>query len=242
MTPLTHAAVGAVIFQKLRIRKLGPLGWGLAFLLALASHYLLDAIPHFEEIGQLRYYGGGLIVFVGLGFIGVIFSVLLLRRNREAGCIWLVLSVWVALGNPAHPLLRLTTAIVGLAWLAWRTRRAEAVGCLMAGMLAVAPDLTPAATSMMERLHSFFHYQVDWGTLVHLAVLGTATPAGGKNHLEDPYFLTGYALELLFEGFIFFGALYLLYGQLFSWSSLKRREAPPREMGGVSKETVGDLG
>ena len=242
MTPLTHAAVGAVIFQKLRIRKLGPLGWVLALLLALASHYLLDAIPHFEQIGRLRYYGGGLVVFVGLGIIGVLFSVLLLRRNREAGWTWLVLSIWVVLGNPAYPLLRLTTAILGLGWLAWRTRRAEAVGCLMAGMLAVAPDLTPAAASMLERLHSFSHYRVDWATRLRGAFAGAPAPAGGLARLQDPYFMAGNALELLVEGLIFFGALYLLYRQLFPWSSLKQPEASPRAMGDVSKETVGDLG
>ena len=241
MTPLTHAAVGAVIFQKLRIRKLGPLGWVLALLLALASHYLLDAIPHFEQIGRLRYYGGGLVVFVGLGIIGIIFSVLLLRRNREAGWTWLVLSIWVVLGNPAYPLLRLTTAILGLGWLAWQTRRAEAVGCLMAGMLAVAPDLTPAAASMLERLHSFSHYRVDWATRLHWAIRGAPTPTS-RQALQDPYFLTGYALELLVEGLIFLGALYLLSRQLVPWASLKQPEASPREMRDVREETVGDLG
>ena len=241
MTPLTHAAVGTLIFQKLRIRKLGPLGWVLGLLLALASHYLLDAIPHFENVGPLKYYMGGMLIFVGLGGLGVIVSVLLLRRNREAGWIFLILSLWVALGNPEYPLLRLTTALLGLGFLAWKSRQAKAVGCLLAGMLAVAPDLMPATTTAMERLHLVFHYRVDWATRLHRAFGGAPVPAHWQARLQDPYFLMGYALQLVVEAIIFFGALYLLSRQRFIWPSPGQPGASRPEMADLTEETAGRL-
>ncbi|MBI4463828.1 MAG: hypothetical protein HY647_03890 [Acidobacteria bacterium] len=245
MTPLTHAAVGTVIFQKLRPRRLGPLGWLLAFLLAFVSHYLLDAIPHFETIGPIREYWGGGLVLVVLGVVGVGLSLWLLRRNREAGWIWLILSLWVALGRPSHPWLWLATAVLGLALLAWKTRRAEVVGCLAAGMLAVSADLALSAIRAFERLHHVFHYRLDWGSRIYLAIVGGPRPAPWQARLQDPYFLLGYAAELVVEGFIFFGALYLFSRHRLAWAGLAQPSADastPCALGSSSTSNNSSIG
>ena len=99
MTPLTHAAVGIAIFQRLLHPRIRPLGWVAAFVLAFISHPYLDAIPHFEDVGPLGSYRHSLYAFLGLGAIGTGLSLLLMRWNREAGWIWLIVSLWIGFGR-----------------------------------------------------------------------------------------------------------------------------------------------
>src|SRR4051812_46151907 len=115
MTPLTHAAVGTVIYQG--CRRVTPSRWALAMALplAFASHYLIDAIPHFEMVPPpLRRYDVNLIVMIALGLIGTALGLLLMRWNREAGKILLILFWWVSIGVYAPVWLRILTGIAGL--------------------------------------------------------------------------------------------------------------------------------
>jgi len=112
MTPLTHAVVGTVIYQQLRRPWAGRVGWVLAFPLAFVSHYLLDAIPHFEGVGPWLRYRDSVWVFAGFGLIGAGLSVYLYRRNRQAGLLWLTLCAWVGLSGITEPLLRPLRAIL----------------------------------------------------------------------------------------------------------------------------------
>ena len=215
MTPLTHAASGAALYKMLRRSPLGRWSWVVAFPLAFASHYLLDAIPHFEGVGPfiLLKYQASFWVFLGLGMIGGGLAVYLFRRNREAGLIWLLLSLWIGLGGISPPALRLPAALACLGYLAYKTKQADAVASLLAGMLAVAPDWVFVLSRDAHLIHHRLHYHLDWATRLYLHFHPPPIPQDWQVRLSNPYFLLGYGLELLVEAVIFFLALYLFSRQ-----------------------------
>ena len=213
MTPLTHAVVGTAIFHHLRRPWAGRLGWVLAFPLAFASHYLLDAIPHFEDLGPLMLrFRNSPWMFFGLALIGSGLSAHLLRRNRQAGVLWLTLCVGIGLAGIPAPLIRLAAALALLAYLGYRTRRADAVGYLLAGMLAFAADLIPGTWSAASAFHNRMHYQLDWGTALYVKYEPSPVPfLSWTGRIQNPYFLAGYGLELLVEAVIFLAAFSVFF-------------------------------
>lgn len=237
MTPLTHAVVGTAIYHQLRSPWAGRVGWVLAFPLAFVSHYLLDAVPHFEDLGPLlrfRYSPG---VFLGLALIGSGLAVYLYRRNRQAGLLWLALCAWVGLSGISEPLIRLAAALALLGYLAYRTRQADAVGYLVAGMLAFAADLVPRTWSGAIAFHNRMHYQVDWGTYFHRTFPSSPVPANWLSRWQDPYFLAGYSLEILAEALIFLAGFYVFMSLRWEPSPRPERSASasavaPREGAG----------
>jgi len=212
MTPLTHAVVGTAIFHHLRRPWAGRLGWVLAFPLAFASHYLLDAIPHFEDLGPLMLrFRNSPWMFFGLALIGSGLSAHLLRRNRQAGVLWLTLCVGIGLAGIPVPLIRLAAALALLGYIAYRIRKADAVGYLLAGMLAFAADLIPGTWSAASAFHNRMHYQLDWGTYLYLEFQSWPPPWNWLSRIQNPYFLTGYGLELLVEAVIFLAAFSVFF-------------------------------
>ena len=209
MVPLTHALVGTVIYQELRKSRLQRWSWVLAFPLAFFSHHFLDAIPHFEKIGPLIPYRGTVWTFAVLGMIGAGLAAYVFRRNRRAGLIWLALSFWIGLGGPSAHVFRLLTALAFLGLIFYVTRKASAAACLLAGMLAVSADFVPQSFRSFGQFHDSMHYATDWGTSLYRSSNQLPLPAGWQSRLQNPYFLFGYGLELLVEGFLFLGALYL---------------------------------
>ena len=237
MTPLTHAAVGTVIFQQLRRLRWGHWGWALAFPLAFASHYLLDAIPHFEGIVAIRAYKTNASFILGVGVVGIALTLILMRWNREAGRIWLILFLWIGLGAYSFSWLRILTTALALGYVAWRDKDWSAPGYLLTGMLAVAPDLIPGGFQRMADLHYFFHYKVDWATRIYIAFSKPPLPWSWPARLHDPYFLLGYALELLIEGLIFLGAAYLFFRERFDWQGGEKDEGKISEPLEVSERS-----
>lgn len=217
MTPLTHAAAGTIIYQQLRSRY-PRFGWALALPLAFVSHFLLDAIPHFEDVGSLES-PGRVPIFLGLGLIGAGFALFLRRWNRDAALIWLLLSLWIGVGSYSYPLLRILTAALGLAYIAWKSRQWNSAGYLAGGMLATVADLIPITAGRMEQLHDAIHYQIGWGERLYFLFSSSPIPFRWRDRLQDPYFLAGYGMELLLEGVIFLGALYLLSRERFAWKT-----------------------
>ena len=211
MTPLTHAVVGTAIFHHLRRPWAGRLAWLLAFPLAFASHYLLDAIPHFEDIEPLARYRDSVWLFVGFGLIGAGLGIYLLRRNRQAGLLWLPLSVWIGLAGISETLIRVAVALALLGYLAYRTRQANAAGYLLAGMLAGAADFVPRTWSAAVVFHNRMHYQLDWGSRLYLKFQTLPIPRDWLTRLENPYILAGYGLELLVEAVIFLAAFSVFF-------------------------------
>ena len=234
MTPLTHAASGAALYKMLRRSPLGRWSGVVAFPLAFASHYLLDAIPHFEGVGPfiLLKNQASFWVFLGLGMIGGGLAAYLFRRNREAGLIWLLLSLWIGLGGISPPAMRLPVALACLGYLAYKTTQDDALGYLLAGMLAVAPDFVTAISSPPATLiHNRLHYRLDWATRLYLHFNPPPIPQDWLVRLSNPYFLLGYGLELLVEAVIFFGALYFFSRLRFEGEIKTEEESDVREAG-----------
>ena len=238
MTPLTHAVVGTVIYHQLRRPWAGRVGWVLAFPLAFVSHYLLDAIPHFEGVGPWLRYRDSVWVFVGFGLIGAWLAVYLYRRNRQAGLLWLTLCAWVGLSGISEPLIRLAAALALLGYLAYRTRQADAVGYLLAGMLAFAADLVPRTWSGAIAFHNRMHYQMDWGTYFHRTFQSSPVPANWLSRLQDPYFLTGYSLEILAEALIFLAGFYVFSS--LRWKPIPRPERSESASAVAPREGAGE--
>ena len=205
-------------------------------MLAFISHPYLDAIPHFEDAGPLSGYGHSVYAFLGLGAIGTGLSLLLMRWNREAGWIWLIVSLWIGFGSDSYAEWRIPTAILALAFLAWKSRHPESAGFLLAGILATAADLIAWRIGAAEQWHRSLHYRVDWGTRLFQSFATGPVPTSWLARLQNPYFLAGYVLELLVEGAIFFAALYLFSRQRFNWRRQTKLENEVRESAVVSRE------
>lgn len=212
MTPLTHAIVGTAIYHYLRRPWAGRWGWVLAFPLAFASHYLLDAIPHFEGGGPLLRIRYSPWVFPALAGIGSVLSWYLYRRNRQAALLWLALCGWVGMAGISIPLVRVAATLALLGYIAYRTRQAHAVGYGLAGVLAIAADMIPQTWSAAVAFHDRMHSRVDWGTYLYREFQSSPVPANWLSRLQDPYFLVGYGLEVLVEGLIFLAAFSVFSG------------------------------
>ena len=208
MTPLTHAAVGMAICQRVRSPRLGRFGWPLALALAFASHFLLDSIPHVDPLGPLRGLGSSLWLYLGL--VGAGLTCYLYTRNRDAGLIWILLSAWLGITGLAGTMVRSLAALAFLGLLAYRTRRADAVAYLLAGMLAVSGDLVPARFDAFAKFHNAMHYRMDWGVSFFLQYQSPPLPSGILARLQNPYFQLGYGLEVLVEAAFFLTAFSIL--------------------------------
>jgi len=226
MTPLTHAAVGTAICQKLhRVHW----GWVIAFPLAVLSHYLLDAIPHFEKTGPLGDAKENLVITLGLGLVGTALALLLMRWKSDAGRVWLVLFLWVGLGTYSFSLWRIFTAALGMAYVGWKNKHWSAMGYVLAGILAVAPDVMPANFTLMAELHDHAHYHTDWATRIFDAFSHQPFPETRREKLHNPYILLGYALELLVECLIFLGAVILFFRENVAEENTNRKEGKMEE-------------
>lgn len=223
MTPLTHAAVATAICQQTRKLTWGPGKWILALALAFVSHYLLDSIPHFEGIVHFQT-SHNIPLMVGLGALGTMLALLLVRLNLEAGRIWLVLTLWIALGFYAFSWWRVATAALALGYIAWKSPCRHAAYYAAAGMLAIAPDLLPSSFRTLATIHGTMHYRVDWENLVYVSFWNPPVPHSWGARLHDPYFLLVYGLEIFVEGLIFLGALYLFSREEFSPEKSNQRE------------------
>lgn len=207
MTPLTHAAVGLVIGQRVRSPRLGRLAWPLVFVLAFFSHFLLDSIPHLDTFGPFREFHSSLWLYLGL--IGAALTCFLYLRNRDAGLIWILLAAWIGVAGLAGTPVRVLAALALIGFLAYRTKRMETVAYLVAGMLAVSADLVPKSFHALVKFHDTMHYQTGWGKAIFLHFQSLPFPSGYAR-LHNPYFLMGYGLEFLVEGAIFLTAFWSL--------------------------------
>ncbi len=212
MTPLTHAAVGTALYQKLQGGRRNKRTWwttSLALLLSFLSHYVLDAIPHYEEFGPLLRYRETVWVFVAFGLIGLGFAWLLARWSREAAWICVALAPWIALGGNGPALWRLGAALLPLV-IATISPGKKHLGYVVAAMASLSPDFFPASWHALREIHQAVHYQVDWGTRLYASFVGQPVPRSWYLQITNPYFLAGWTLELIIEGAFFFGSIWIL--------------------------------
>ena len=133
MLPPAHFAIGAAIGATVRPRWLAPP-------LALASHYLLDSIPHFE---QLRVLAGAFDVNARL-LMALWYGPWVIAGGAMLG--WMI---WRAMGSAC--------------WGWW-------VFVCSFGVLGVLPDLICVilpASHPLNLIHEAMHTQSDWGFSLH---------------------------------------------------------------------------
>lgn len=229
MSPLTHAVVGMALCGPVRSSRLGRLGWPLALALALASHFVLDSIPHLDAIGPLRELRYGGFLFLLFGLIGFGFALYLLRRDRNVGWIWVLLSVWLVVSSFSGGIIRGLTALVLVGWFVYRTRQVDAPAYLLAAILAIFPDFFPLRIPWLREFHDAMHYSVGWGLSLFYKFQGPPIPSGNLARVENFYFQAGLGLEVLVEALIFLFAF-------LSFSKLSIQNKPKRESP-VTRET-----
>ncbi len=210
MTPATHAAFGAVASSRCR-------NLGLALAVSFASHFLLDAVYHFEAFYALSVLGRWpleqtmLGLFAGLAVLAVPVVLWLLRRHRPVGifaCYGLAMSLlafapgrWTRLG---------WGVLITVLWYA-SVRVPPIRRWVLCGFFAYLPDIAKPWIPPLDWLHDWFHYEpeLDLGDWVSLLVSGRWR-IYINYRIFDPYYRIGYVLEVLLEGAILFGCLYWL--------------------------------
>ena len=205
MTPLTHAAVGMLVCQRVCSPRLGRFAWPLALALAFASHFLLDSIPHLDARGPLRGFRQGGFVFLLFGLFAGGLAAYLYRRNRDAGLIWILLAVWLGVAGLLGYMAGGLVALALIGWLVYRTRRADAVVIFLGGVLAVFPDTVSRTLGWMAKYHDAIHFKQSWGTSL-LLLFQSSPPSGRLARLQNPYFQMGVGLEVIVEAAIFLAA------------------------------------
>ena len=227
MTPLTHAALGAAIFKSTQRAKWRYGSWLLALVLAFASHFLLDAIPHFDqkvfmsERGEEMYpldafgYKVNLPVMKMLGIGGLLLALLLMRLNPDVGKVFLVIALWIGIGGYRLTWVKILTGALALGYVAWKSANKSSVGYLLGGMMAVLPDLIPRSFTRLTAFHNYAHSRVNWASHFYFKYTQYRDLNDWHDALYSHYDLLAYGPFVLLEGMIFLGALYLLTREKF---------------------------
>ncbi len=210
MTPATHVVVAAAAASRMP-------GWAVALGVSFASHFALDFVYHFEAFYPLSVPGGWRYDAAMLAALGALAAVAgpaamwLLRRDREARR-FAVYALLLCL-LPFEPAPRWRLAWVALAAAAWwalhpdaRVRRWTACG-----FAAYLPDALRHWSPAVQRIHDWFHYRGALSLGDWVSLLGQGRwQLHGNAQIYDPYYQAGFALEILLEGAILLGALYVL--------------------------------
>ena len=226
MSPATHAVLGAAIAGA------APRLW-IALPLAFLSHFVCDAIYHFEAFYPLsRKLGvshdqafGVTVVALGIALLPGFF--LLARRDRNllpfytyAGGVsaLLVLEPW------PHRLAA-ATLIAGVLLLF--SGSARVCRWVLGAFAATLPDLARWGFKPLNRLHVAMHYEGirDLGDVLYRLFRQEPSLFVG-DRFNDVYYVIGYVIEVVIEVTLLLGGLYVM-----------TRRPPPRE-GGESSGTL----
>jgi len=208
MTPATHAAVGAAAARAV------PRLW-IALPLAFFSHFVCDAIYHFEAFYPLSQKLGTthnqamLIAFAGVGAALAPFLWAVVRGSRDLMWFTAYLAAITALrletasGARLAGNLALAGAVLGLS-------RSEALWrWVICGLAANLPDLLRDWIGPLDRLHVWAHYDGyhDLGDWLYRLFRGGPSLFAGRR-FDDPAYVLGYFLEIVIEAAILLGCLY----------------------------------
>jgi hypothetical protein len=235
MTPATHAAVGAAISGAV------PRLW-LAIPAAFASHFLLDAIFHFEAFYPLsRAIGTShdeafVIALLGAAAAMVPAVWWVARKDRELAiyCVYLLALVflWVEEDQTARlaMVLAVTAGVLGF------SRSARIRRWTICGFAAVLPDLIRKLVPTMARFHNWVHVSDDrgLGDLTY-RLLVNAPPLFVGDRFANPAYLLGYFLEIVIEAAILLAALW------WAGKDQQRRLDPVEAAGASAIALVADL-
>ena len=213
MTPATHAAVAAVV--ACRVRRLPA-----ALAAAFALHFVCDFFYHFEAFYPLSVLGRWDMdrtmfgLFAALAVLAAPGVVWIGRRDRGTG-FFALYGLLLSLIRFEQSLSRrvLYALLLSGLWLAV-TRSAELRRWILCAVAAFLPDLIRHWIPPMRYLHELIHYDshLDLGDWVSLMGRGRWR-VHVNQRIFDPWYLAGYALEILFEGALLFGCLYWLTRQ-----------------------------
>jgi hypothetical protein len=208
MTPATHAAVGAAISGAV------PRLW-LAIPAAFASHFLLDAIFHFEAFYPLsRAIGTSHDEAFALALLAAAAAMIpavwwVARKDRELAifCVYLLVLVFLRVEEdevtrPAM-VLAVTSGILGF------SRSARIRRWTVCGFSAVLPDLIRTLLPPVAQFHNWLHVSDDRGLgdfAYRLLVNGPPLFVGAR--FGSPAYLLGYFLEIVIEAAILLAALW----------------------------------
>ena len=208
MTPATHAALGAAISGAV------PRLW-LAIPAAFASHFLLDAIFHFEAFYPLsRALGTShdeafVIALLGAAAAMVPAVWWVARKDRELAifCVYLLALVFLRVEEDETPRLAMVLAVTGGVLAISRSARIRRWA--ICGFAAVLPDLIRKLLVPVARLHNWVHIPDDrgLGDLTY-RLLVNAPPLFAGDRFGNPAYLLGYFLEIVIEAAILLGALW----------------------------------
>lgn len=208
MTPATHAAVGAAISGAV------PRLW-LAIPAAFASHFLLDAIFHFEAFYPLsRAIGTShdeafviALLAAAAAMVPAVWCVA--RRDRELAifCVYLLALVFMRVEEDEIARLAMVLA-VSCGVLAF-SRSARIRRWTICGFAAVLPDLIRKLLVPVAQLHNWVHIPDDrgLGDLTY-RLLVNAPPLFVGDRFENPAYLLGYFLEIVIEAAILLSAVW----------------------------------
>lgn len=209
MSPATHAVLGAAIAGSTRRI------W-LAVPLAFLSHFLCDAIFHFEAFYPLSRTLGTthdratVLTFVVIGL--AVAPVLWLFARRNGTLVGFYVYVGAAMAAFAFDDWRQRAAagllLAGLAFLVGGARTGPWVAGAFAAQL---PDLIRQGVEPLNHLHVFMHYTgtVDLGERLY-RLFERKSDLNFDVRFENPYYLTGYLIEVLVEVGIGLGSVYYL--------------------------------
>lgn len=210
MIPATHAAVGGLVAR--RVRNLG-----VALALSFGLHYVLDGIYHFESFYELSvpglwtYERTRATLFAALAPLAAPFMIWLWMKSRPVwwfACYAFLLSL---AGFEPTPGWRLLWALLLSAGWMLATPTAAARRWVLGGFAAYLPDCLKGVIPGLGWLHDALHYRsgLDLGDWLSLLVRGRwRVPLNSRAY--DPYYLAGYAVEILIEAAILCGCLYWL--------------------------------
>ena len=210
MSPVTHAVVGAAIAGA------APRIW-LAVPLAFASHFVCDAMYHFEAFYPLSRtlgttHNAALVITTLL--IGLLLSPvlwILVKRNKRLAALYIYVaasSAVFALGDWKQRTAA-TLLVAGVALLLGSGPRLGAwITCALAAQL---PDLIRAGVEPLNQLHVLAHYEgkMDLGETLYRFFEKTSSLSFDLR-FENAYYLTGYAIEVSIEIGIVMASLYYL--------------------------------
>lgn len=208
MTPATHAAVGAAISGVV------PRLW-VAIPAAFASHFLLDAIFHFEAFYPLsRAIGTShqqAFIFGSLAAAAVMLPAMwwVARKDRELAmyCGYLVALLLLRVEEDELPRLAMVLALTGL--VAGITRSARIRRWTVCGLAAVLPDLIRKLVPGLTPIHEWMHVPDDGGLGdIAYRLLVNGPPLFVGERFGNPAYLLGYFLEIVIEGAILVAALW----------------------------------
>jgi hypothetical protein len=210
MSPATHAVLGAAIAG------LAPRMW-VAVPIAFLSHFFCDAFYHFEAFYPLSrklgtsHQAAALITFVALGLALAPFLWRYGRNDRNVQLFYVFVAGACLLRLVGHWTGRTSGGLLLAAVFLLLSRSVRLSGWVLCGFAAVLPDLMRQGIAPLNRFHIFMHYEGvhDLGDLLYRHFRQQPSLFVG-DRFDDPYYVAGYALELLIELAILVGSLHLM--------------------------------